>query len=43
MLPAVSFDNQAMLGAGEIDNVIANWVLAPKSVTSQAAVAQERP
>ncbi len=43
MLTAIDFDRQPILGAGEIDNEIADRMLSPELVPQQAAIAQRRP
>jgi hypothetical protein len=43
MLTAIDFDNQSMLGAGEVDNEFADRMLSPELVTRQTPIAQSRP
>ena len=43
MLTAISFNNEMMPGAGEIDDEITDRMLPAKAVTGQAAIAQNRP
>src|SRR5262249_800684 len=43
MLTAVDFDHQSVLGAGEIDNEVADRVLSPELVSRQSSIAQSRP
>jgi hypothetical protein len=43
VLPAVGFDNQAVLRASEIDDEFTYWVLPTKTITRQTPIAQDRP
>ena len=43
MLTAISFNDEVMLGAGEIDDEIADRMLPAKPVAGQTAIAQNRP
>jgi hypothetical protein len=43
VLTAVQFDNQPVLRADEIDDVLADWVLPAELVPQQAPIAQCRP
>ena len=43
VLAAVGFDDQAMLGAGEIGDERADWVLPAEAVSDEAAIPQCRP
>ena len=43
MLPAISFDDQTVLGAREVHDKALDWMLAAKFVTGQASAAQRKP